>query len=344
MTDDDGAAAPAQLAEPAQIAEPARKPQPLPGAEPEPEPEPMTVPGGIPLLEAVTPAPRPDRSEVLLITGMSGAGRTRAAAVLEDLDWYVVDNLPPRLLAPLVGMMSPTGGVRRLAAVVDARGKEFFAELAPVLEAFHAQGIAYRIVFLDADDPVLVRRFESVRRPHPLQADGTILDGIAAERALTADLRERADVYVNTSDLTVHELAQTVRDTVAGEEDRQLAVSVISFGFKYGLPLDADQVLDVRFLANPYWVTELRHLTGKDAPVAEYVLSLPGAEEVVARYADLLEPILAGYLVEQKPYVTIAIGCTGGKHRSVAMSIRLGELLRERGYSVRNVHRDLGRE
>lgn len=205
MTDDDATAG-APPTEP----EPVREPEDVH------EPEAVTVPGGIPLLEAITPAPRLDRSEVLLITGMSGAGRTRAAAVLEDLDWYVVDNLPPRLLAPLVGMMSPTGGVRRLAAVVDARGKEFFAELAPVLEAFHAQGIDYRIVFLDADDPVLVRRFESVRRPHPLQANGTILDGIAAERALIADLRERADVYLNTSNLTVHELAQTIRETVAG--------------------------------------------------------------------------------------------------------------------------------
>lgn len=308
------------------------------------EPDPITVPGGIPLLEAITPAPRAETSEVLLITGMSGAGRTRAAAVLEDLDWYVVDNLPPRLLAPLVGMMSPTGGVRRLAAVVDARGKEFFAELAPVIEAFHAQAIDYRIVFLDADDAALVRRFESVRRPHPLQGNGTILDGIASERALIADLRERSDVYVDTSNLTVHELAQTIRETVAGKDESQLTATVMSFGFKYGLPLDADQVLDVRFLANPYWVTELRHLTGKDAPVSDYVLSLPEAAGVIERYAELLDPILAGYVVEQKYYATIAVGCTGGKHRSVALAIRLSQLLRERGYSVRTIHRDLGRE
>lgn len=308
------------------------------------EPDPITVPGGIPLLEAITPAPRAETSEVLLITGMSGAGRTRAAAVLEDLDWYVVDNLPPRLLAPLVGMMSPTGGVRRLAAVVDARGKEFFAELAPVIEAFHAQAIDYRIVFLDADDAALVRRFESVRRPHPLQGSGTILDGIAAERALLAHLRERSDVYVDTSNLTVHELAQTIRETVAGKDESQLTATVMSFGFKHGLPLDADQVLDVRFLANPYWVTELRHLTGKDAPVADYVLSLPEAAEAIERYAELLDPILAGYVVEQKYYATIAVGCTGGKHRSVAMAIRLSELLRDRGYTVRTIHRDIGRE
>lgn len=308
------------------------------------EPDPTTVPGGIPLLETSTTAPEPERSEVLLITGMSGAGRTRAAAVLEDLDWYVVDNLPPRLLAPMVGMMSPTGGVRRLAAVVDARGKEFFSELSAVIEAFTAQAIDYRLVFLDADDAALVRRFEQVRRPHPLQGSGTILDGIAAERELTAHLRRRADVLIDTSTLTVHELAAQVRELVVAESHRPIAITIVSFGFKYGLPLDADQVLDVRFLANPYWVSELRHLTGQDAPVAEYVLELPGAQEVVERYADLLESVMAGYVVEQKHYVTVAIGCTGGKHRSVAMSLRLGALLRERGFSVRNIHRDLGRE
>lgn len=287
----------------------------------------------------------PTGFRVAVVTGMTGAGRTTAANTLEDLGWYVVDNLPPRLLAPMVGMMSPTGGVRRLAAVVDPRGKEFFGEIAPVLEAFAAQGIDYRVIFLDADDPTLVRRFEQVRRPHPLQGTGMILDGIAAERTLLAHLREQADAVLDTSNLGVHDLATQVRALVSEESERSINVTVVSFGFKYGLPLDADQVLDVRFLANPYWVTELRHLTGRDAPVADYVLSLPGAQEVLERYADLLQPILAGYLVEQKSYATIAIGCTGGKHRSVAMSLRLAELLRERGAgAVRNVHRDLGLE
>lgn len=306
--------------------------------------DPITVPGGIPILEARTAAPVTERSEVLVVTGMSGAGRSRAAAVLEDLDWYVVDNLPPRLLAPMVGMMSPTGGVRRLAAVVDARGKAFFSEISAVLAAFQAQAIEYRILYLDADDATLVRRFEQVRRPHPLQGDGTILDGIEAERELTADLRRRADVYIDTSTTTVHELAAAVRSLIAGESAKPLQISISSFGFKYGIPLDADHVIDVRFLSNPYWVTELRHLTGQDAPVAEYVLALPGASAFIEGYADVLEPIMAGYLAEQKHYLTIAVGCTGGKHRSVAMSIRLGELLRAKGFSVRTVHRDLGRE
>lgn len=317
-----------------------KAPTPAPGD----QPDPTTVPGGIPVLEAAAQAPVTERSEVLVITGMSGAGRSRAAAVLEDLDWYVVDNLPPRLLAPMVGMMSPTGGVRRLAAVVDARGKAFFSEISAVLAAFRAQAIEYRILYLDASDAVLVRRFEQVRRPHPLQGDGTILDGIEAERELTADLRRRADVYIDTTDTTVHELAAQVRSSIAGESAKPLQISVSSFGFKYGIPLDADHVMDVRFLSNPYWVAELRHLTGQQEQVADYVLALPGAREFIQGYADLLEPIMSGYLAEQKHYLTIAVGCTGGKHRSVAMAIRLGELLRERGFSVRTVHRDLGRE
>lgn len=278
------------------------------------------------------------------MTGMSGAGRSRAAAVLEDLGWYVVDNVPPRLLAPLVGMMSPTGGVRRLAAVVDARGKAFFSEFSAVLNAFQGQGIDYRIVYLDADDASLVRRFEQVRRPHPLQGDGTILDGIAAERELTADLRRRADSYIDTSATSVHELAAQVRAVVADGAPRPLQISVLSFGFKHGIPLDADHVVDVRFLANPFWVNELRHLTGKDEAVSEYVLTLPGAQQFIEGYAQVLTPVLGGYLAEQKPYLTIAVGCTGGKHRSVAMAIRLSALLRERGFPVRTLHRDLGRE
>lgn len=308
------------------------------------EPDPITVPRGIPLLEATTRAPIMPPSEVLLITGMAGAGRSRAAAVMEDLDWYVVDNLPPRLLAAVVGMMSPVAGVRRLAAVVDSRGKEFFAEMAQVLHSLRAQSIEFRIIYLDADDATLVRRFEQVRRPHPMQGEGTILDGIAAERTLTAEMRRRADVYIDTSHLTVHELAATMRQVVAGESQRPLQITLESFGFKYGLPLDADHVVDVRFLANPYWVTELRHLTGQDAPVADYVLSLPGAAEFAERYVDLIEPVLPGYVAEQKPFLTIAVGCTGGKHRSVAISNRIGDLLRSRGYGVRNLHRDLGRE
>jgi len=311
------------------------------------EPDPITVPRGIPALEAAAPAPRLSSAQVLIITGMSGAGRTRAAAVLEDLDWYVVDNLPAQMLAPLVGMMNrgaPGEGVQRLAAVVDARGREFFVDLAQVLVTLRESGIDYRILFLDASDEVLVRRYEQVRRPHPLQGLGRILDGIGAERALLADLRERADVLIDTSDLNVHDLAREVRKAVSGTSDDVLRINIVSFGFKYGIPLDADHVVDVRFLANPYWVTELRHLTGRDAPVRDYVLGLSGARMFVERYVLALEPVLAGYLKEEKRYVTIAVGCTGGKHRSVAISDAIAGELRAVGQQVTVAARDLGKE
>lgn len=309
------------------------------------EPSPAPVPTEVPALEATTPAPRAEVPELLVITGMSGAGRTRAAAVLEDLDWYVVDNLPAQLLPQLLGMMtSGPGGVHRLAVVVDVRGGEFFESLIAVLDQLRAGGLLYRIVFLDASDEVLVQRFEAVRRPHPLQGDGRILDGIAEERQLLHAIRERADVVVDTSDLNVHDLARTVRATVVGGDNDALRLNVLSFGFKYGLPLDADHVVDVRFLANPYWVSELRHLSGRDAPVRDYVLGLDGAQQFVERYADALEPVLAGYVQEDKRYATLAVGCTGGKHRSVALAEALAEVLRRRGQRVVVSHRDLGRE
>ena len=189
-----------------------------------------------------------------------------------------------------------------------------------------------------------MRRYESVRRPHPLQGDGRLLDGIRLEREVLAQLRTRADMLIDTSSLTVHDLARKIRQNMqeAGEDDPHL--TIMSFGFKYGLPMDADHVADVRFLPNPYWVSELRHLTGKDEPVSNFVLSIDGAEEFIGGYANLIDPILEGYKHELKPYVTIAIGCTGGKHRSVAMTERLAELMRARGHSVRVFHRDLGRE
>ncbi|MDQ2625254.1 MAG: RNase adapter RapZ [Actinomycetota bacterium] len=309
------------------------------------EPAPHTVPHGIPALDEQATKPQRDAPEVLIITGMSGAGRTKAAAVLEDMDWYVVDNLPAQMLSHLVGMMTHgVGGVRRLAAVVDVRGREFFADLTPVLSALRAAGTDYQILFLDASDEVLVRRYEQVRRPHPLQGEGRILDGIATEREVLHAVRERADILIDTSELSVHDLAREVRAAVATGPEEALRVNVLSFGFKYGIPLDADHVVDMRFLANPFWVPELRHLTGRDEPVRDYVLGLPGAATFIERYVEALEPVLAGYLEEEKRYVTIAVGCTGGKHRSVAVSEAIGAALRDRGHRVTITARDLGKE
>jgi UPF0042 nucleotide-binding protein len=311
------------------------------------EPSPTTVPSGIPAIDAAAESPRLQQPQVLIITGMSGAGRTRAAAVLEDLDWYVVDNLPAQMLTHLVGMLTSGqagAGAQRLAAVIDVRGREFFTDLTRVLDSLGDGGVDHQILFLEASDEELVRRYEQVRRPHPLQGEGRVLDGITAERALLSELRERADTVIDTSNLNVHDLARQVRAVVAGDSDEVLRVSVVSFGFKYGLPLDADHVVDVRFLSNPYWVTELRHLTGRDAPVRDYVLGLPGARQFIDRYVDALEPVLAGYLNEEKRYVTIAVGCTGGKHRSVAISEAIAARLRERGHHVTVAARDLGKE
>lgn len=309
------------------------------------DPNPLTVPTGIPALEDEAVPPKTEVPELLIITGMSGAGRSRAARALEDLDWYVVDNLPPRMLLPLAKMMTPEGeGVHRLAAVVDVRSGEFFHELIAVLDDLRDAHLDYRIIFLEADEQSLVKRYESVRRPHPLQGDGRVLDGIRKEKELLAGLRLRSDTIIDTTSMSVHDLARHMREIVAGESDQQIRITVMSFGFKHGLPLDADHVVDVRFLSNPYWVSELRHLTGLDKPVSDYVLELPGALQFIERYATMLTPIMDGYMNELKPFVTIAVGCTGGRHRSVAMAEKLSELLRANGLAVRTIHRDVGRE
>lgn len=302
------------------------------------------IPTGIFQLDEATILPENDVPEIIIITGISGAGRSRAADTLEDLGWYVVDNLPPRLLKAMAGLISPAGTVQKLAVVVDVRSREYFVELMGVLDQLTQENVQYRILFLDASDDVLVNRYESVRRPHPLQEGGRLLDGIRKERQLVEQLRNRADVYLDTSELSVHDLARKIRSAVAKASDKSLHVTVMSFGFKYGVPLDADHVADVRFLPNPYWVSELRHMTGKDEPVRDFVMSIDGAEDFANKYVDLLYPIFAGYVRELKPYVTIAIGCTGGKHRSVAMAENISKKLRSRGVDVRTIHRDLGRE
>lgn len=308
--------------------------------------DPLTAPQGLPLLDQSGQAePVPTPPEILIITGRSGAGRSQAANALEDLDWYVVDNIPPTLLPHLAGMMTSGGeGVHRLAAVVDVRGRNFFRDLEQVLDTLRDTGIPYRLVFLDADDTELVRRFDSSRRPHPLQGEGPLLEGLEAERQLLAPLKSRADEVIDTTNFSIHDLSRHMRGVIAGEGERPVMITVESFGFKHGVPLDADQVVDVRFLKNPYWVEELRHLTGRDEPVADYVMSQEGARHFAETYAELIDSAIPGYQRELKPFVTVAVGCTGGRHRSVAMSEHIAHALRERGHHVQVRHRDLGRK
>lgn len=289
--------------------------------------------------------PSPPQRELLLVTGMSGAGRSTVANALEDLGWYVVDNLPPQMLRPLVDLARHTGdAIPRVAAVVDIRGGRLFSDLRQELESLRGTEDA-RVLFLDATDSALVRRYEAVRRPHPLQGDGTLLDGILAERQRLGELREQSDLVIDTSDLNIHQLSTLVQEQFAAPDEPTTRVTVLSFGYKYGLPSDADHVADCRFLPNPYWVPELKELTGLDAPVRDYVLGLPGAEEFVTGYLEALRPVLDGYGRENKRHATIALGCTGGKHRSVAIAEELGRRLSALdGIAVSVKHRDLGRE
>lgn len=286
-----------------------------------------------------------EKGEFLIVTGMSGAGRTTVANALEDLGWYVVDNLPPQILRPLLDLTDMGGtALPKVAAVVDVRGRNLFDDFPGVARALRSRG-SVRVLFLDASDDVLVRRFEAVRRPHPLQGDGTLLDGIRIERQRLAPIRESADLVIDTSSLNIHQLATQVSDLFAEEGAARHRVTLMSFGFKYGLPTDVDLVADMRFLPNPFWNEELRGLTGKDERVRDYVLSREGAAEFLEAYTAALTPVLEGYQRENKSHSTIAIGCTGGKHRSVAMVEELARRLATvPGVAVNVRHRDLGRE
>ena len=282
--------------------------------------------------------------DLAIITGMSGAGRSTTANVLEDLGWFVVDNLPPALLPTLAELGGRSrGDVARMAAVVDVRSRAFFADLTAALAQLAANGSDPRIIFLEASDDSLVRRHEAVRRPHPLQGDGRLVDGIAREREMLRDLRAEADIVLDTTDLNVHELGAKVL-AAFDQDEPGLHATVMSFGFKYGLPVDADLVVDCRFLPNPHWVPELRPLNGTDEPVRAYVMAQQGADEFLDTYERLLTIIGDGYQREGKRYATIAVGCTGGKHRSVAMTEELARRLAGHGVEASVVHRDLGRE
>jgi len=283
--------------------------------------------------------------DVVLVTGLSGAGRGTAAKVLEDLGWYVADNLPPELIARMVDLGLAAGSrITQLAVVMDVRSRGFTGDLAGVRSELAARGITPRVVFLEASDDILVRRYEQNRRSHPLQGTQTLAEGIAAERALLAPVRAGADLVIDTSSLSVHGLRMSIERAFAAETVANTNVTVESFGYKYGLPMDADTVMDVRFLPNPHWVDQLRPLSGQDPAVRDYVLGQPGAVDFLDSYHHLLDVVIDGYRREGKRYMTVAIGCTGGKHRSVAMAEALAERLQDAALTVRVLHRDLGRE
>jgi UPF0042 nucleotide-binding protein len=284
--------------------------------------------------------------EVALVSGLSGAGRSTAAKVLEDLGWFVVDNLPPELIATMMELGAKARGeITRIAVVMDVRSRAFTADLGTVIKDLDARGYRPRLLFLEASDAVLVRRFEQVRRSHPLQGDGRLVDGIAAERELLTPLREAADLVVDTTSVTVPQLRATLERAFGAESAHITRVTVVSFGYKYGLPMDSDLVVDVRFLPNPFWIPELREFSGRDEVVRDYVLSQDGAEEFISRYLELLQLVGAGYRREGKRYLTVSVGCTGGKHRSVAISEEIGRRLAgQEGVTVSVTHRDLGRE
>ena len=284
--------------------------------------------------------------EVLLVTGLSGAGRGTAAKVLEDLGWYVADNLPPELIARMVELGLAAGSrINKLAVVMDVRSRGFTGDLDSVRMELATRHIAPRVLFLEASDDILVRRYEQNRRSHPLQGNQTLAEGIAAERAMLAPVRATADLVIDTSTLSVPALRESIERAFGGETVAQTSVTVESFGYKYGLPMDADTVMDVRFLPNPHWVDELRPHTGQHPAVRDYVLGQPGAVEFLDTYHQLLDVVIDGYRREGKRYMTVAIGCTGGKHRSVAMAEALALRLQDgSSLSVRVLHRDLGRE
>jgi UPF0042 nucleotide-binding protein len=294
----------------------------------------------------MTTPPAPSAAlDLVVITGLSGAGRSTAAKCLEDLGWFVVDNLPPSLMATMVELASRSqGSVDRIAVVVDVRSRGFTSDVREALAELDRKGLRPRVLFLEATDDALVRRFDSVRRPHPLQGAGLLTDGIARERTQLRDLRGEADLVIDTSELNVHELRAKIEAAFADATAAGLHATVMSFGYKYGLPVDADIVVDCRLLPNPHWVPELRPLTGLDRRVRDYVFAQDGAREFVDAYADLMHRYEEGYAREGKHYATLAVGCTGGKHRSVAIAEDLAARLRSDGVQVSVIHRDLGRE
>jgi len=299
--------------------------------------------------DAVSPGDSLDgpRPEIVVITGMSGAGRSEAIHTFEDLGYFCIDNLPPSFIPQMVDLAElPDSRIRRLAVVSDVRAHGFFAELAGELKRLDDRGIDNRVLFLEADDETLLRRFKETRRPHPLCEDGeSILDGIRAERSALGAIRARADVVINTTSLKPRELREQIRERFFSESLIQtLSIMVTSFGFKYGVPIDADIVMDVRFLPNPYYDPELRKFTGLDAPVRDFVLDNAETQAFLTRWLPLLETVVPGYIQEGKHHLAVSIGCTGGQHRSVAIAETTAAFLLESGYRVAVNHRDIKRD
>ncbi|MCE5204058.1 MAG: RNase adapter RapZ [Coriobacteriales bacterium] len=294
--------------------------------------------------------PEPDASsaerEIIIITGMSGAGRSEAMHTFEDLGYFCIDNLPPAFIGQLVALTAlPGSRVHRVAVVCDVRGGSFFSELSQALDALSEEGHPYQLVFLTADDRTLVQRFKETRRRHPLADERSLVQGIRTERELLRPFEDRADVTIDTSNLRPAELRAVIRERFSvSAPERTLTVTVSSFGFKYGLPVDADIVMDVRFLPNPYYVPRLRARSGLERPVRTFVLEQVQTEEFLTRWFDLLDLLLPEYLTEGKTHLHIAMGCTGGMHRSVVLAEQTAEHLRRHDYAVNVTHRDIGKD
>ena len=287
-------------------------------------------------------------TEILVISGMSGAGKSTIAHTLEDLGWYVVDNLPPALLENLIDLVNVS--MKRIAVVIDVRGRAFFNDLKQSLAQLADQGVSRKILFIDASDEVLVRRFESTRRPHPLQGSDRILDGITKERERLREVKDSADLVIDSSSLNIHQLEKKINEYFIEDSNADLRVNILSFGYKYGIPIDADLVVDCRFIANPHWDPKLRPLTGLDKPVSDEILKSENVQEFLSKYQALFETMAIGFITEGRRYLTLAIGCTGGKHRSVAITqelvskLTIGSKLSKYKIETKGLHRDLGRE
>lgn len=283
--------------------------------------------------------------DVTVITGLSGAGRSEAAKALEDLGWFVIDNLPPALISKMLSLaLAPGNDIKRIALVIDARGGTFFTEATKELEKLRRDTCNFRMVFLEASDDSLVRRFDASRRVHPLAPEDRIVVGIQRERELMGRFREGADVIIDSSNLSVRDLRTKIGALFEGATlSEGLTTTVVSFGYKYGLPLDADIVLDVRFLPNPHWVEELREQTGVEQGVRDYVMKQDATMDFLDRTRDLFAVLLPGYHGEGRHYLTVAIGCTGGRHRSVVLADEIGAFIREKGFGATVIHRDIHR-